>query len=461
MSEHISAAQIEKFCAKILDVPEMVVVGEHLATCAACQQVFQTTVQQRRNYAPIVINLSPEWWLKDAHLEYEHLVGYADNTLDETESEMVDIHLKLCSRCRADVHSFIEFRQKTEHELSVRYGPDDPIVRDKASAHYFPWAEHFRKPAYVAALATTVVGVVILAGVLLNQARTDRRDHQQTIEVSGIRQPLVQNEAPPSPAVNKPTEQAQINTVAARPANRQIRGIKRNLSAAGLPSMELLALNDGGNKIAVDQAGHLIGLEALPSQFQQVIKEVLLAQNLAKPEALADLSGEQRRLRSGDQRKPSFKLLTPKRTVIVEDQPTFEWEPLNGATSYQVYVVGPNNREVANSGLLPPTATQWKPSTPLKRGVIYKWAVGAIINGEEIISPAAPAPEMKFKVLEEEKAAELSALKKQSRSHLALGVFYAQAGMLEEAEREFQILTSDNPNSPIAANLLSILEAWR
>jgi len=309
---------------------------------------------------------------------------------------------------------------------------------------------------------TIVVGIVILAGVFINRVKTYERDYPQTAGMPGIRQPLVHNEVPPSPAVIKSTEQVQINTATARPVNRQPKSsVRRNLGDAGLPSMELLVLNDGGDKIAIDQAGHLIGLEALPSQFQQVIKEVLLAQNLAKPETLADLSGEQRRLRSGNDRKPSFKLLTPKRAVISEDQPTFEWEPLNGATNYQIYVVGPNNREMANSGLLPPTVSQWKLSTPLKRGVIYKWAVGAIINGEEIISPAAPAPEMKFKVLEEEKAAELSVLKKQSRSHLALGVFYAQVGMLEEAEREFQILTSDNPNSPIAAKLLRVLQAWR
>jgi hypothetical protein len=68
---------------------------------------------------------------------------------------------------------------------------------------------------------------------------------------------------------------------------------------------------------------------------------------------------------------------------------------------------------------------------------------------------------MKFKVLEAAKARQLRSLKSRANSHLALGVFYALEGILDEAEREFQLLVNDNPDSPIAAKLLRTVQSWR
>jgi hypothetical protein len=92
--------------------------------------------------------------------------------------------------------------------------------------------------------------------------------------------------------------------------------------------------------------------------------------------------------------------------------------------------------------------------------MVYKWAVTAIVNGEEVSSPAASAPEARFGILDEEKALELNLLKR-TPSHLALGIFYARAGMLPEAEREFQLLVNDNPQSQVAVKLLSRIQSWR
>ena len=66
---------------------------------------------------------------------------------------------------------------------------------------------------------------------------------------------------------------------------------------------------------------------------------------------------------------------------------------------------------------------------------------------------------MKFKVLSESSLRELEQIK-QARSHLALGVFYANEGMLTEAEREFQILVGDNPRVPVLKKLLTQIQSW-
>jgi hypothetical protein len=92
----------------------------------------------------------------------------------------------------------------------------------------------------------------------------------------------------------------------------------------------------------------------------------------------------------------------------------------------------------------------------LRRGKIYSRFVIATVNGREVVSPLVSMPEAKFKVLEEVKARELNRLKR-ANFHLALGVFYALEGISAEAEREFQILVDNNPQSSFAQRLLRII----
>jgi lipopolysaccharide biosynthesis regulator YciM len=73
-----------------------------------------------------------------------------------------------------------------------------------------------------------------------------------------------------------------------------------------------------------------------------------------------------------------------------------------------------------------------------------------------------PAPEAKFKVLEKSKAEELDRVRKSyPRSHLILGSLYERAGLLDDAEREFQSLVSANPKSTVARKLLRNVRSLR
>jgi hypothetical protein len=84
-------------------------------------------------------------------------------------------------------------------------------------------------------------------------------------------------------------------------------------------------------------------------------------------------------------------------------------------------------------------------------------------NGREVIVPEPPAPEAKFKVLEQAKAAELERARRQfAGSRLTLGLLYAQAGLLDEAEQELQALVNANRDSSAALKLLrSVKNAQR
>ena len=127
MSDHTSQRLMEEFSARTLDNRRMVEIGEHLASCAGCRQPFHEIQQRRRNFAPVVFDLSPEAWLRWEHFEYEQLVQYVDDSLDETEWEMADVHLKTCAQCREDLRSFRLQRERTETEMSVRYAPVEKV----------------------------------------------------------------------------------------------------------------------------------------------------------------------------------------------------------------------------------------------------------------------------------------------------------------------------------------------
>ncbi|MGE0129319.1 MAG: zf-HC2 domain-containing protein [Blastocatellales bacterium] len=450
---------MQRFCARILEVSKMAAIGEHLANCPECHQIFHEVFQKRRNFAPVVIDLSPEKWLRDEHLDYEWLTAYVDNAMEKDEREMMEIHLRLCGQCREEVEEFIAWRRKTEPELKVRYMSDDRAGSRKWVLGSWDWLSMTRKPAYAFAVLLAIAAITL--AILFLKSGSNNRDEQQvnaspspSVLVSTT--PIV-NSSPTPDLVVKPTPQIRASPGTQPQQAGSKNGPPNTITLATKPT---ISLNDGNRVVAIDLSGKLTGLAKLPPELERSIRQVLLSEEVERPAVLTDLEGNRGDLR-GEGNQSSFKLLSPTRAVVSDDRPVFKWESLRGAESYRVYVSDSRSRKVADSGLLSRTESQWSPPSPLKRGEVYSWTVGGVINGEEIVSPSASEPEVKFKVLSEEEVRQLSLLRQTTNSHLALGVFYAQAGMIAEAEREFQKLADRNPNSPIVRRLLNTLRSWR
>jgi len=471
---------MERFYSRTLEVPELTRIAGHLATCDYCRRAYHEAFQRRRDYAPVAFNLSPEIWLRNKHLSYEQLAPYIEDQVDETEREMLGLHLESCERCREDVRSFREHRRREDPEMQVRYAP-----RETSSSSWREKLLPFRgqvkvswRPIYAAAIVAAVAGAITLSAVFLaQQRRTSVNPSAQQA------QQILPTEAPPAtsgnagvqplPAppvaetarssTNDSRKVATANPDSARSLVRQRRTVRGTSATRVSPQLleERVLLKDGGEQIALNNSGELMGLENLSPETKQAIREVLLSQEIRRPQSLAEIIGGSSTVRGPRGGESRFRLISPERTVLTEDRPTFRWEPLKGATSYRVHVVDPNNHEVAQSPEFPATVTEWKLSLPLKRGVVYTWIVTAVVKGEEVTSPAASEPEMRFKTLESEKLIELIRLKEHSSSHLARGVWYARAGMLGEAERELQLLVNDNPQSPLARKLLNDVRSWR
>jgi hypothetical protein len=148
-------------------------------------------------------------------------------------------------------------------------------------------------------------------------------------------------------------------------------------------------------------------------------------------------------------------LLGPVGAVVAGRRPTFRWRPLNGATSYQITITdsAAGYREVVSSPQL--QGRKWTADRPLERGRVYTWQIIARAGDGEVKSPEA-----KFKVLDPAAAGALAKVNRiYAGRRLALGLLYAEAGLLDDAERELKALVVANPQSPIAKSLLQDLRS--
>lgn len=432
MTDHISTEQMAEFRSRTLGGEEFAAAAGHLAHCEICLETFRGVSRGRMRHAFSINDLSLEHWLKDEHFDSEQLVSYADDTLDSIAREMAAAHLKTCAGCREEVRGFLAYKLRIEPWMEAEPAPDAPRKFWKA----WEWLMPIRKPAFLAT-AIVVLALVLTSLMLFWKGGTgvDRIATSSPSPAHSIT-PSVSPSTGASVAMKTPTPDASPS-----------------------PGELIASLRDNGNEIAVDAAGRMSGVEGVPPQLEQSIKEALLAKEIKRPGVLSGLDGMVGPLR-GEGSNPQFQLIAPVRAVLADERPTFQWEPLKDATGYQVFIGDLKHRETVTSEPLPATSTQWTPLTSLKRGRVYSWAVTATVNGEAITSPGASASEWKFKILDEKKAQELVVLKKRPRSYLALGVFYANAGMAAEAEREFQMLATENPRSPIAARLLRAVRSW-
>ena len=228
---------------------------------------------------------------------------------------------------------------------------------------------------------------------------------------------------------------------------------------AGWGSRPAVELADGGNRVRLSSRGELTGLESLPAALRQEIAAALRAGHLDEPREIAGLAGSGSVLRGSGERPSDFVVLAPLGTAVLDGWPTFQWTPISGRESYTVKIVDANLSPVAESG--PVLGTVWRPSQPLPAGV-FNWQVVAHVGSADRTAPDPGSPPATFRVLAADQAEALKrAAQATGGSHLALGILYAHAGLVSEAERELEQVVAANPRSAIARSLLASVRAWR
>jgi len=207
-------------------------------------------------------------------------------------------------------------------------------------------------------------------------------------------------------------------------------------------------------------------LAATPRSEQQGVvrqedefERALIAKNLTMPLAIEMLDRTPSiAVRGNPSFNPSFEIISPFATAISDDRPTFSWTTLNGATSYRVSVFDANLHLIETSK--PLDDTQWMMPDHLQPGIVYTWTVTALKDGQEIAAPAPPS-RAEFKILGKPELHKLNHLVGKTTSHAARGVLYAEAGLLDDAEKEFRTHLKLQPADGRARRLLHSVKSWR
>lgn len=443
MTEHLSTEIVERFYQQALTADDRVVVYDHLLNCEVCRtQVIDPSIET------LAVETLSEHLVSesDHHPDYETLQLYADQRLDNIDRHRVDDHLKACRECSSEVTDLRESFATMRAAAVLQREKNVPLRERLRSFTLLPvFSRPLRLSAVVALVVFAVIASVVVWRLIWNRSvpsPTGERD----LTAGANPTPSQSPSNTPSGGTPKPTPgPSPHRTVEPSPGRRPSER-----------AAEMVALNDGANRISIDKSGKLIGLESLPPESQLAVKAILTAETITKPTVLDQLDVSEVSLRAPSGNDYQVRVVYPANRVIEEDRPRLEWVPSRRATAYRIEIGDEGFRQVAKSEDLPPTTSSWTPPTSLKRGVIYTWVIHAL-NGEEKFSTSRA----KFQPLTVEKMNELTRLRTATQSHLALGIFYAREGMTEEAEREFQTLTRDNPNSPIARKLLQQVRSWQ
>jgi len=335
------------------------------------------------------------------------LPSQQDEPYHLTESELADYaagDADEVTRELAETH--LEVCQECSAKLEQLRAPNVPLPIVVAPVRF----------SRIAAFAVLAIGVVVIALLAFRAMRP-----RSSPVVAGGESKPAETANPPAPA---PAASESPNVVSATP----------------------------------EEEPQISKIEDLSPSLRNAIQLAWTEQRLEKPEGLAELKGIQGRLLGGSSDGVPFQLVSPIGRVVQSRTPAFTWKPLAGAVAYTVLIVDGKLEEVASSQQL--TETRWTVPVALKRGHTYSWQVTALKDGQRITSPVLPAPQAKFKVLDKSHDDQLKRLKGSLRYHLPLGVLYTQAGMLDEAEQEFEALVKENP-SPTATKLLQSIRAMK
>ena len=438
MSEHFSEQLIERYRRRALSPAELLDVDDHMAACEMCRRRIGDEPRERTAARSLRTDLSATGM---THLDYERLAAYVEGELDPIDREIADSHLKLCARCDSELNELRAFATRMAAYPAKEYAPADPRpLGEKAPGLWDAVRSFWRSPAF--ALPVRIAGLGLVVALLVWATSLKSRNFQLQTALDQQR---------------RENEKLKQDFQAANASVAELRDQLAQLKSAQTSSSFVVALNDGGGRVTLDKEGNVAGA---PPLFQQTVKQTLMAQRVETPRTLTELIGKSGVLMGPADEGHPFALLGPVGTVVMRDRPTFRWRALRGADSYVVKIYDADFNEVAVSPRLSETA--WVVTRPLERGRTYSWQVTARVGDKEVSSPVKPAPEARFMTLDQAKANELANAKSAAAgSHLTMGILYAQAGLLDDAEREFRLLLRANPQSTLAENLLRSVRAKR
>jgi anti-sigma factor RsiW len=447
VTEHLSQHMAGRYHRRELSAAELIFVDDHLSVCEACRAKMEQVNQTDDISIFLFKDFQAEAQKLLSHPAYEELDAYASENLSEAECEIVASHLQICSECKEEVQDLLAFKASLDTEKNSHFAFAAPAP----SSLFGRLKDWLRLPTYRIAfqVAAACVLVALAISLLVLPFRRQVADLQAQVNQLQYENVELKNQSALLADL-----QAQIETL--KQENSALQVLQ---PTSDLPE-KTLALKDAGGTVTLDEKGDLQGLTALSPINQQLIKNALRSGRVVTPTTITEVITKAGPLMSSSSPGVSFALQSPVSTFVQSSRPLFRWRALKGAKSYVVTIYDAAFRVVAKSEDL--RQTEWQPPADLDRGVTFRWQVAANVGDQQVKSPVPPAPEARFKVIESAKTEDLQQARQTLvNSHLALGVLYAQAGLLDDAERELQMLTRANPQAIIAKRLLQSVKARR
>ncbi|HEX7771868.1 MAG TPA: hypothetical protein VF435_05570 [Pyrinomonadaceae bacterium] len=395
--EHLSQKQIDDYSQNRVSGAKLLATSDHLGECEACR----ARVEARLDVDALFFAVREEAFDGNAvaHLTSEQAAEYVDKNLTGDELEFVTDHLSSCEQCAFAVDDLRAFRNEIAPSLDRKYGPTPvaPVVRET-------WWRRLFTVSPVPAFGVAALAILLLSFIGWIVWRTPREEKSEVVVVA----PTPSLEPSVAPSVQVEPEPAPV----------------------------VAQLNDG----------------AVPPAYQELVKKALTSQRIERSSQLQGLTRPPSSLMGANEQR-EFSVLGPAGVVLMSDRPAFRWSKLEGATGYMVEVYDDQFKRVLASPEL--TTLSWRATQSLPRGQIYSWQVKAIKDGQEVTVPRPPAPQAKFRVIDQGMMNEILAAKRAyGSSHLTLALLYAKAGLLNEAEQELRLLQRANPQSEIVRKLL-------
>jgi Putative zinc-finger len=421
VTEHFTSAQIANWRQRNLAPAELLGADDHLAGCEKCRRLVESALD---NDAMGLYAGLAEGAAVGQHLSFDQSAAYVDGLLTGAERRMIEDHLASCARCAPLTTDLRAFRNEIATELEREYRP-----RGAAEGAPSGWLDRV-----VAGLPSPLLKIPswIYASAALSL-------------LAAAAWMAMSNRTPPQTAYTSrtPATAPSVNFASPTPET----------------APALVRLNDGGSSLTLDARGRLTGADQWPPEYLRMAEAALSDQRAPRSPLLAGLNRQGSSLMGGADEGPRFAIIEPAGKVLLASRPAFKWTRLVGAEGYVVEVYDAQFNLVSSSPLL--TDLSWT-APQLARGQVYSWQVKAVKGRQEFIAPSPPAPDAKFRILDQVAAAEIARARRDyASSHLLLGLLYARAGLLDEAEREFRSLQNANPDSDAPRKLAESVSAPR
>lgn len=394
MKTHLSDEDVEAYRNKTASPERLVAMNDHIFECAQCFQLLDSPDRIGQAYEALreFFEPRPSW---PEHLDYEQLESFVNGTAGAETTRLVTSHMAECQECREDIRDLKAMKDQIDAEADIQ-----PETAKRRFAVGW-WHSH----SYKWALAVVAL-LVVVAGIIW--ALTYKRQPQ-----------VAKQEQTPTPAVST-----------------------------------TLLVQDGGRQLRLSSGGELLGLDELPAKYVNALKDALRTGRLSLPTPPETTLGKVGTLLGPGDREHAFDVIFPASTTVEDTRPSFHWQRLAGATEYTLMIKDlVSGAEIESPSV---SGTSWTAEAPLVRGHQYVWMVEAVVGSHRVRAPGTHKPFATFTVLDERREAEIvEARKRFGDSHLGMGLAYADAGLVREAEREFSDLVAANPGSSLAKNLLA------